>query len=223
MRALAQSSRVGIRGSTVCGWTCYGRALVLAAWNADARGRSNQSKLGGYSPKLQEFIVMMYEDVIRDFARRTRTNLRAIDRLFSEGYDVYEATQLVNSTLGLLVFPQQRYVDSIPEIPLDQLQVMGWPVPQVRGGFAQAQNLRDLIRRLRNAVAHFNIEFIGDAQNRIRVLKVWNTLPNGRRTWEAELTVDDLRHLAERFIELLLNEPADDSGSSRDAFVSTGD
>ncbi len=48
---------------------------------------------------------MMYKEVIQDFARRTRKNLEAIDRLHAEGRQVYEVTQLVNSTLGLLVFP----------------------------------------------------------------------------------------------------------------------
>ncbi len=50
---------------------------------------------------------MMYEEVIRDFAERTRAKLRAIEQLEAEGRDVYEVTQLVNSTLGHLVFPQQ--------------------------------------------------------------------------------------------------------------------
>jgi len=33
---------------------------------------------------------MMYEDVIRDFAERTRKNLRAIERLKAGDQDVYE-------------------------------------------------------------------------------------------------------------------------------------
>jgi hypothetical protein len=116
-------------------------------------------------------------------------------------------------------------MESIPETPVAELQRVGWPVPRVRAGFVQAENLRQLIRYLRNAVAHFNIEFVGDAQNQLRFLKVWNTRPNGQRTWEAELSVSDLRGLTERFIELLLNETANEDGAarSRDATASTDD
>jgi len=102
---------------------------------------------------------MMYEDVIRDFAERTRLNLRAIERLETDGHDVYEVTQLVNSTLGLLVFPQQEFVVRIPETPLTELVRDGWPVPTVRRGADRVNNLNQLIRYLRNAIAHFNIQF----------------------------------------------------------------
>jgi len=151
---------------------------------------------------------MMYEEVIQDFAERTRTSLRAIEKLRTDGKDVYETTQLINSTLGLLVFPQQEYVNQIPRIPLEKLEQEGWPIPRVQGNFEQVSDLNQLIRYLRNAIAHFNIKFIGDAHNEIHILRVWNVDPRSRRkTWEAELSVDDLRKIANRFTDLLLEKP----------------
>lgn len=64
---------------------------------------------------------MMYEEVIRDFALRTRKNLEAIETLQRLDAGVFKVTQLINSMLGLLVFPQQEYVESIPRIPLEEL------------------------------------------------------------------------------------------------------
>lgn len=77
--------------------------------------------------------------------------------------------------LGLLVFPREGFIDQIPSTLLTDLAAAGWPVPKVVGDFRQAEDLRELVRYLRNAIAHFNIEFIGDASNEIRILKVWNT------------------------------------------------
>src|SRR5262245_2160707 len=65
-----------------------------------------------------------YADLIRDFADRTRKNLEVIEKLASthlgekphEG--VFKVTQLVNSLLGLLVFPQQEWFDCLPDTPL---------------------------------------------------------------------------------------------------------
>ena len=54
---------------------------------------------------------MIYQDVIRDFAERTRANLRAIERLGTEGVEAYETTQLLNSMLGLLVFPREEFIE----------------------------------------------------------------------------------------------------------------
>ena len=164
---------------------------------------------------------MMYEDVVRDFALRTKKNLQIIERLRRDGSEPYEVTQLVNSMLGLLVFPQQEYIDSIPRTPLAELASAGWPIPTVRGSFAQPDDLNQLIRYLRNAIAHFNIKFVGDGQNNIAGIRVWNMAPvkdkNGRmqrdsegriiarKNWEAELGVAELRGIAERFIDLLLS------------------
>jgi hypothetical protein len=147
---------------------------------------------------------MMYEEVVRDFARRTKANLVAVERLRASGQDVYEVTQLVNSMLGLLVFPQQEYMKRIPQTPLEQLRQEGWPVPEVRGGFRQVSDLRQLVRYLRNAIAHFNVQFLYDGESQIRGLRVWNEDEREKKkTWEAELSVNDIRGIADRFITLL--------------------
>jgi hypothetical protein len=117
---------------------------------------------------------------------------------------VFEVTQLINSMLGLLVFPREEFVDRIPRIPLSELKSQGWPVPRVRMGFAPAADLYELVRYLRNAIAHFNIEFIGDGQNQIRTIRVWNRDRSGAKTWEADLGIDELHKIAERFTDLLL-------------------
>jgi hypothetical protein len=148
---------------------------------------------------------MMYEEVVRDFAARTQKNLSVIERLLKNGEEVFEATQLVNSMLGLLVFPREEFIKQIPQTPLSELKKSGWPIPRVLNGFPQVNDLRELVRYLRNAIAHFNIKFIGDGSNEIRLLKVWNTNPNtGKKTWEAELSPSDLRAIGERFVDLLL-------------------
>lgn len=165
---------------------------------------------------------MNYPDVVRDFARRTRTNLEAIDGIVATQGDAFEVTQLINSMLGLLVFPQQKYVDNIPKTGLAELAAMGWPIPRVRGDFKQVENLNQLIRYLRNAVAHFNIKFVSDRHDDITLLVVWNMAPvkdkDGKhmrgvdrkiiefKNWEAELGVYELRGIADRFIDLLLAE-----------------
>lgn len=148
---------------------------------------------------------MEYEDVVRDFSERTKKNLEAIQHLRTQGAEVYEATQLINSMLGLLVFPREEFVNRIPQAPFEDLARAAWPWPRVRDGFAQAEDLRELVRYLRNAIAHFNIEFLVDDHRQIRGLRVYNTARHGNRTWDAELTLTDLRSIAERFTQLMLD------------------
>jgi len=149
---------------------------------------------------------MMYENVIKDFAKRTKKNLAIIEQLHKNGKQAYETTQLVNSCLGLLVFPREHFIKRIPEIPMEQLIEDGWPEPQVIGDFEQVANLKELISYLRHAIAHFNIKFLDDSKNQIRGLRVWNINPkSGRKTWEAELSVADLKKICNKFSEMLIN------------------
>lgn len=150
---------------------------------------------------------MEYQHLIEDFASRTRDNLRCINALKASGIEVYEVTALVNSMLGLLVFPQQRYIDSIPETSIAELANRGWPIPTVVGDFPQVRNLRQLVRHLRNAISHFNVEFFEDGSGQIAGLVVWNVDPRSRHTtWKARLSVADLDAIAHRFVALILRE-----------------
>lgn len=150
---------------------------------------------------------MNYKNLVKDFALRTRKNLVALRELqkAQPEAEIYEVTQLINSMLGLLVFPQQKYVRSIPKTPLDELVRQGWPVPQVDGNYPQAENLNDLVRLLRNSISHCNMEFQSDSCGEITGLVVWNTEPrNGQTTWRATMTIEDIEKISDKFIDLLL-------------------
>jgi len=151
---------------------------------------------------------MNYEHLVKDFALRTQKNLHALRNLQASDpkSEVYEVTQLINSMLGLLVFPQQRYVANIPKVPLSNLANQGWAVPKIVGDYPQVENLNQLVRFLRNAVAHFNLKFLSDSDGRIRGLEVWNKDARRQVTWKAELTVEDIEKISQKFIELLLND-----------------
>ena len=151
---------------------------------------------------------MDYQKVfIIDFAKRTRANLEFIEGAADS--NVFEVTQLFNSMLGLLVFPQQSYMDRIPETPLHELVNSGWPAINVIKSSPSFNNLRQLIRMLRNGVSHCNVEFIADHKNQLIGLKIWNHEGGNSRNpknWEAALSIQDLRTIAFKFIELMESE-----------------
>jgi hypothetical protein len=152
---------------------------------------------------------MNYQKLVRDFALRTRANLDSLRNFqkVQSDVEVYEVTQLINSMLGLLVFPQQKYFDRIPRIPLGELVYQGWPVPEIEGIYPQVKDLRELVRYLRNAITHCNLEFLSDVREQISGLRVWNTnLRDGQITWKARLTLEDIEKITDNFIQLLLED-----------------
>ena len=140
---------------------------------------------------------------IIDFAKRTRANLEFIEAAQSRGENVFEVTQLANSLLGLLVFPREHYMKSIPNTHLSELAEQGWPTIRTTHGKLKQNNLKQLMRMLRNSIAHCNVEFIADENSEIIGIKVWNKNDNGEKTWQAKLSIDDLRSIAFKFIELI--------------------
>lgn len=73
----------------------------------------------------------------------------------------YETTQLLNGLIGLLFFPHEKMRNLIPQIPLQDLE--GWglnPECVISAGTnkkPQELNLSDIIRHLRNSVAHCRV------------------------------------------------------------------
>lgn len=152
---------------------------------------------------------MNYEDLVGDFARRTKANLALVEShaTLSGGQAAFEVTQLVNSMLGLLVFPRERWFDRVPRTPLVELADAGWPVITVLGA-VPGNDLKGLARYMRNAIAHCNIEFLPDGSGQIAGIRIWN-VPPGKTDpdWKADLTVEQLRFIAFEFIEMLAKHP----------------
>ena len=80
----------------------------------------------------------------------------------------------------------------------------GWPIPQRERATDQPlHSLGDLIRLLRNGVAHGNISFLPGAHGEIAALRIENRNEKGLRTWGATVTPEAMRRFLERFVALV--------------------
>jgi hypothetical protein len=103
-----------------------------------------------------------------EFARRARQNLKFIEEAAAQypDADVYVVTQLTLFLLGAIVFPKEKLLlDQIERTPLTSLTTKGWPEWRItRDDPAKpTRTLGDLLRHVRNAVAHGRITFTSDS------------------------------------------------------------
>ena len=163
---------------------------------------------------------MRYEDLVIDFAERTKKNLVAIEEIAeAENHEVklekckaFETTQLINSCLGLIAMPRAKDFDKIPKISLEELEKEGWPIPSLINPCERKSGLtlQHLVKYLRNAVCHFHLEF-HEHEYKIIGLKMWNEVKdedkinenNHKKIWEATLSIKDLRLLIEKFSKVI--------------------
>jgi hypothetical protein len=105
------------------------------------------------------------------------------------------------------VLPQEKLLQAIPDLPLTELHARGWPRFKVEGPIDRHGSLRPLVRSLRNAVAHFNIQFQpGGDQSISGVILTNRDLRRGTVGWKAWLPLEDLRQLVDCFSDLILEE-----------------
>lgn len=147
--------------------------------------------------------------LVLDFARRTKKNLEFVEsyvhsKPLDSNVEVYEVTQLINSLLGLLVFPQQKFYNDLPKKTLSELKAEGWPDVRVIEGKLREDNLKGLLRYLRNGVSHFNVEFVINQDGALSGIRVWNVPPESEKCdWKAELKLEELKSIVYKFIELI--------------------
>ncbi|HBG59221.1 MAG TPA: HEPN family nuclease [Anaerolineaceae bacterium] len=143
-------------------------------------------------------------DLEDEFIARTQKNLKAIECLKQKGGEVYEVTQLLNSMLGLLIFPKEKLYKKIQPKNWDMMVKEGWPLPS--GDNAHVSNLKQLVRNMRNAVAHFNIELVNDG-NEITGIRFGSfSKPDSHREgphWTGMYDIASLREFVNKLSEHL--------------------
>ncbi len=158
-----------------------------------------------------------------EIAQRTRTNLEFIYTAKRQGKKVEEFTQLLNSMLGMVISLQEDYFkrskitwQDVQELGLESyepsLQVKGNTPTSTSPNLKKIETFSELMIKLRNAFAHSCFELVIDYNlNRITGVKVWN-IPlrkeniHQNRVWEAEIKENELKGLANLFVEYLENK-----------------
>jgi hypothetical protein len=144
----------------------------------------------------------MPTEPLLDIMRRSMANLKFVEE-HAQPSGPYEVTQLVNTFLGALAHPFDAMRNDLMVRPLADAAILGWPsIAREQRTDREPSSLGDLIRLMRNAIAHGNIEFLSDEKGQISSIRVWNN-DRGVRTWGAILSVEHMRTFLCRFVELV--------------------
>lgn len=110
-----------------------------------------------------------------------------------------DATLIVNCLLGLLIVPKEKLLFSkIPDTAYESLIDWGIQPKSIKSfgkceyGHSHKPNLNQLVRRLRNSVAHFRISPIHEN------LKVTGFQFKDRNGFQADISLDELKTLVKK-------------------------
>lgn len=157
---------------------------------------------------------MMPHEPVLDVMRRTMANLEFIETHASSA-GPFEITQLINSFLGAMAHPWEQLKTDLDSIPIEEAISEGWPkLRKERSSDREPSTLGELVRLLRNGIAHGNIDFHPDGQGRIAALRFVNKNKQDRRTWGVIVTPADMRQFLRQFVALVEAIAKDVSSSS---------
>jgi len=151
-------------------------------------------------------------------AKRTRKNLDFIYSVKGDGADVEEFTHLLNSMLCMVICLREEYFKG-KEVSWDDLIKKGLTPVYIAETAPSADlpklkshsSFSQLISSIRHEFAHNCFKLSGDSANKITGITIWNVLPHKKdiginRSWQAEITEQQLKDLAYLFIDYICYE-----------------
>lgn len=124
-------------------------------------------------------------------------------RIVEEYKGSYDATVLINCLLGLLVIPKEKFLKTIPEDPISELNKWGINPESIKSiskpnpKNPRPDTIRGLVYNLRNSVAHFRLEPIP------RTEEVHSFKFTDESGLEAIIKIDEMRTFVRKLAEHL--------------------
>lgn len=138
---------------------------------------------------------MTYENFIKDFADRTMENLKIIEdiSLKKENESGFEITQLINSMIGLLIFPQQKYFNQLKKFDSNDEIIEIFKNAKEENG--ENKNFAIMLRHMRNSISHNNLKIHPNAlQKSITEIEFWDKKSN-KETARFTLKISDIKKI----------------------------
>jgi len=131
---------------------------------------------------------MEYQDFPKDFIRRTQANLKK----YKGKYDV---TNLINNCLGLIIIPNQFYVENLPDYNFTELDKKTYGINLLNITYESNNNysLYQTSKHIRNGIAHGRIQQISSSSKKIVKLRISDSLTqHGPDNFSIEITPYEL-------------------------------
>lgn len=152
--------------------------------------------------------MSMYAEFTKDFATITLENLYYIETAEKNGENTYEVTQLINSFLGLIVFPQEQNEERVGRVSIDPKIIddlrLGVTENTYTGRHAEV-NLQNLIYHFRNAISHGHVEPQADKDKEIFGLEFYDCNSYKKKEeFRIKVEISLLREFVRAFAEGLI-------------------
>ncbi|MCA9500576.1 MAG: hypothetical protein KC588_15390 [Nitrospira sp.] len=141
----------------------------------------------------------------REFALRSMKNLKFVLAAGQGDKDVHPVVQTISALLGIVVFPWEKCAfKTVKKKRLAAANAEGWPKWQMSGSRVHSnkvKNVGNLIKLVRDSVAHGKVTFNSDSKVPSEVTVVFENYPRGSDKWDwrGAIRADELVLFCEKF------------------------
>lgn len=175
-------------------------------------------------------------EFVREFARRTLANLKFIEKEVESRHeagiedkdihDVFEVTQLINSFVGMLIFPKEACYNNIWNRNLFRNSGAEMILRNIVNNPSKyhstytredkntghmdkkQQELKNFSRHFRNAVAHNHLKILSDDNASIAGIEFFDIDKHMREVFRVKLSLEEIRILLIALCEAILENPS---------------
>lgn len=145
-----------------------------------------------------------FSDFERELAKRTYLNYLFIKEKKDENDNLFEVTQLINSLLGIIISVKESEIfdEEINKIVGTEIQRKDWGLPESK---IKSENLKDIVKHLRNAAAHLNITPLPNKPKEVLTdikFESYNSDSN-ELVWRAIFRIEQLELFLKKITELI--------------------
>lgn len=142
---------------------------------------------------------MEYKDVVRDFATRTLENYKMY-------HGEYEITDLINSSLGLFIFPQQKFFNNISDTWISN-ELLSELKKNAKSNYKENLNLKNICRHIRNGISHYHLKIKVNPKKEITGVIISDVNPkNEKENFKIEFSIELLKKFFIEFSETIIEK-----------------
>ncbi len=141
-----------------------------------------------------------------DFITRTLKIIDQYEEFKIKDGEKFEVTLLLNCLIGLLILPQQIWYE---RMPLNLISESEWGIIDSHILFMQENEIRsikNITRHFRNSISHYKFKVFSNSSNEINDIKFQDFNPNGIKTFDAIIPIENFKVFVLKFSENCLKE-----------------
>ena len=139
-----------------------------------------------------------------DFIERTQKIIEQYNSFQLKEEEKFEVTLLLNCFVGLLILPQQAWLNYLPETIISENEWGINPDHVIFVSNNETKSVKNIARHLRNSISHYHFTAFNDINSNIHGVIFTDQNLRGKENFKANFSIEEIRLFINKFSDIML-------------------